>query len=199
MTDWDTRYDRDGYLFGTEPARFLTAHRGLIPDGARTLCVADGEGRNAVWLAQQGCRVTAFDLSDVALRKAGKLAEDRSVEVDFRQADITRYDWQAERYDLVVAIFFQFLTPAQRGPVFDGLKAALAPGGRLMLHGYTPEQVEFGTGGPPHAENMYTEALLAEAFGDLRILRHAAYEAVIEEGEGHAGRSALIDLIAERV
>lgn len=195
---WDDRYASADYLFGTEPAAFLRDHAGLIRPGARTLCVADGEGRNSVWLAQAGCTVTAFDLSATGLEKARALARARDVTVDFRQADILDWDWSAAPYDLVVAVFIQFLPPAGRDAVFAGLRRALAPGGRLMLHGYTPEQVALGTGGPPHAENMYTEPMLRDAFGDLTVLRLSSYEKHLAEGTGHHGRSALVDLIADR-
>lgn len=194
---WDQRYATDDYVFGTAPSGFLTAHAGLIPRGARTLCVADGEGRNSVWLAQQGCDVTAFDLSPNALSKAARLAKDAGVAPSFTLSTIEDWDWDAARYDLVVAVFIQFAPPDLRARLFAGLRRALAPGGRLMLHGYTPQQVDFGTGGPGNPDFMYTETLLRDAFGDLTILRLDSYEKILEEGAGHSGRSALIDLIAD--
>ena len=99
---------------------------------------------------------------------------------------------------MVVAIFIQFAPPAERATIFAGMKRTLKPGGLLLLHGYRPEQVDYGTGGPPQREHMYTEALLREAFGDIEIVRLAAYDRVIEEGTGHAGMSALIDLVAKK-
>jgi len=194
---WDSRFDRDDYLFGTEPAAFLTAHAGLVRPGDRTLCVADGEGRNAVWLAAQGCVVTGFDASEVGLRKAAALAAARGQQVALHRSDVEAWDWDRP-FDLVVACFIQFADPQQRARLFQGLRRALAPGGRLMLHGYTPEQGALGTGGPPHRENMYTVDMLRAAFDDLRILRLAAYETVLREGTADEGRSALIDLIADR-
>ncbi len=194
---WDQRFATDDYVFGTEPATFLTAHAGLIPSGARTLCVADGEGRNSVWLAQQGCDVTAFDVSPNALAKAQKLATTAGVSVRFDCSKIEDWDWGAEGYDLVVAIFIQFLSPPERCPVFAGLRRALAPGGRLLLHGYTPKQVDYGTGGPGNRNNMYTPDLLRESFPDLTVLRLDSYEKHLSEGKGHSGQSALIDLIAD--
>lgn len=194
--DWNTRYDTPDYVFGTRPSGFLTAHAGLIPAGARTLCIADGEGRNSVWLARQGCDVTAFDVSPNAIEKAERLAAEAGVSPRFQLSRIEDWDW-SRTYDLVVAVFFQFLSPDQRGPVFAGLRRALAPGGRLMLHGYTPQQVVYGTGGPRAPENMYTEGLLRDSFPDLTLLRLAAYEQDLDEGAGHKGRSALIDLIGD--
>ncbi len=195
---WDARFAREDYLFGTDPTVFLTDNAGLVPPEAQTLCVAEGEGRNAVWLASQGCRVTAFDSSLVAVDKARALAESRDVSVAFEIADIAAWNWQAHSYDLVVAVFIQFCPPDLRTKVFEGLKRALAPGGRLMLHGYTPEQVALGTGGPPDPNFMYTEGLLRQSFADLSILRCASYEKHLTEGSGHHGHSALIDLIADK-
>lgn len=195
---WDERFAAEGYLFGTEPTAFLAAQAGLLSPGQRALAVADGEGRNSVWLAGQGLKVTAFDASPVGVAKARRLAEARGVTVDFHIADIDAWDWDAEPFDVVAAIFIQFSPPAQRARVFAGLRRAVRPGGLLLLHGYRPEQLAYGTGGPPDAANMYDEALLRGAFGDWEILHLAAYDTEIREGAGHAGMSALIDLVARR-
>ena len=193
---WDERYSTDDYLFGTEPAAFLVAHEYLLTPGARALVVADGEGRNSVYLAQQGVEVVAMDASEVGVAKARRLADERGVAIDFRIADIMTWEWTPEAYDLVVAIFIQFLTPQQQPAVFGGMQRTLRPGGRLLLHGYRPEQVALGTGGPPDPTHMYTEDLLRNSFGAMDIERLASYDAVIEEGTGHRGTSALIDLVA---
>jgi len=195
---WDARFDREDYLFGTAPAAFLEAQAGYLTPGARALSVADGEGRNSVFMAEKGCQVVAMDASTTGIAKAQKLAAAHGVSIDSRHADIFAWDWTAEPFDLVVGIFIQFVPPAKRPEVFAGLKTALAPGGTLLLHGYTPRQVDYGTGGPSQRENMYTEEILLEAFGDLEILRLEAYEAELHEGAGHAGRSALIDLVARK-
>lgn len=194
---WNDRFDTQDYVFGTAPAGFLTAHAGLIPSHARTLCVADGEGRNSVWLAQQGCAVTGFDLSPNAIAKAETLARTAGVTPQLHVSTIEDWDWDAARYDLVVAIFIQFAPPEFRARIFANLRRALAPGGRLMLHGYTPKQVDYGTGGPRNRDFMYTEPLLREAFADMTILRLDSYEKHLEEGRGHSGQSAQIDFIAD--
>ncbi|MEM9562927.1 MAG: class I SAM-dependent methyltransferase [Actinomycetota bacterium] len=196
---WDQRYDSaDGYLFGTRPAAFLTANAERLTAGASALVVADGEGRNSVYLAEQGVEVTAMDISSVGATKARALATERGVTVDVRVADVLDWRWEPEAYDLVVAVFIQFLHPEQRSEVFAGMTRTLRPGGRLLLHGYRPEQLSYGTGGPPLVECLYTEELLTAAFADLEIERLAGYDADIEEGTGHVGRSALIDLIARK-
>jgi cyclopropane fatty-acyl-phospholipid synthase-like methyltransferase len=193
---WDERYAGEDYLFGTEPADFLVAHAHLLEPGCRVLAVADGEGRNSVFLAERGLDVVAMDASEVGVAKARALAAERGVSVEFRVADVMSWDWTPNAYDAVVAIFIQFLTPQQRPAVFAGMQRTLRPGGRLLLHGYRPEQVALGTGGPPDPAHMYTEALLRDAFAGMDIERLESYDAVIEEGTGHSGRSALIDLIA---
>ncbi|MCT4557965.1 MAG: class I SAM-dependent methyltransferase [Pelagimonas sp.] len=193
---WNDRYNTPDYVYGTAPTGFLTDHAGMIPAQARVLCVADGEGRNSVWLARQGARVTAFDPSENALAKARALADQQGVRVDYHQADFAQWDW-TQAFDVVVACFIQFSPPSERAEVFKNLGRAVKSGGRLMLHGYRPEQVALGTGGPPDESYMYTEALLRDSFADMRILRLASYDKTLHEGAGHHGPSALIDLIAD--
>ena len=195
---WNQRYDRPDYLFGTEPAAFLAREGGRLAPGSKVLSVADGEGRNGVWLAGQGHKVTAFDSSDVALDKAWALAKVQGVSVDFRYADILGWVWTPEAFDAVVGIFIQFLSPAERAVVFEGMKRTLEPGGILLLHGYAPRQIEYATGGPKVRENMYSLDLLREAFAGLEVLRAEDYDALIEEGSGHSGKSGLIDFIARK-
>jgi SAM-dependent methyltransferase len=195
---WNARYDRPEYLFGTEPAGFVETHARHLPAGARVLCVADGEGRNSVHLAGQGHRVTAFDPSHVGIAKARQLAHQRGVEVAFHEADVTGWDWTAESWDAVVAVFIQFADPALRSQIFADMARALTPGGLLLLHGYAPRQVGYGTGGPGVAENMYTLPMLEQAFAGWQVLDAADYDAEINEGEGHAGLSALIDFVARK-
>jgi len=199
MTMWDERYSQPGFLFGTEPANFLVAHEAYLARGLTGLAVADGEGRNSVFMAEKGVKTRALDASEVGIEKARGLAAARSAPVEFVLADLRTWAWEENAYDLVVAIFIQFADPAFRAEIFDGMKRTVKPGGHLLLHGYTPEQVDLGTGGPRARENMYTPDLLRDAFGDMDILRLEAYEAEIGEGAGHSGRSALIDLVARKI
>ena len=194
---WDNRYQAPGYLFGKEPAQFLKDQAGQMPEAARTLCVADGEGRNSVYLASLGHQVTAFDQAELGVAKARDLAADKGVTVDFRIADIEAWDW-TQSYDVVVAIFIQFAPPDLRDRILRWLGQAVAPGGMLLLHGYVPRQLEYGTGGPPNAANMYTPELLAGIYDGFEILRLEEYDREVDEGRGHSGRSALIDLVARK-
>lgn len=198
MVDWDARYRGEEYLFGTEPAAFLRREAPRLAPGSHVLAVADGEGRNSVYLAARGHRVTAFDPSRVALDKARALAEARGAKVDFRLGDADGWDWEPAAYDAVVAIFVQFAGPELRARMFEGMARTLAPGGLLLLHGYAPRQVDYGTGGPPARENMYTLPMLHDAFAGMEVLHVGDYDAEVDEGRGHSGRSALIDYVARK-
>lgn len=195
---WSARFSGDEYHFGTEPNAFLASQTARLRAGMSALCVADGEGRNGVWLARQGLRVTSFDLSPVGVEKAQRLAREAGVTLDVRVADINTWDWDAARYDVVAAIFIQFAAPAERARIFAGMARALAPGGLLLLQGYTPRQLEYKTGGPSAAENLYDPALLRASFAQLEILQLAEHDDVVREGKGHSGMSALIDLVARK-
>ena len=195
---WDERYATGDYIFGTAPNRFLESQAERIRPGMQALSIADGEGRNGVWLAEQGAKVHAVDFSAAALEKARKLAAARGVTMEIEQADVLNWNWPQAAYDLVAAIFIQFAPPPERDRIVAGIRRCLKPGGLLILQGYTPKQVEFGTGGPPHAANMYTAELLRDWFGDWDILHLAEHESVIREGSHHHGMSALIDLVARK-
>lgn len=195
---WDQRYATDSYIFGTAPNQFLASQAGLIRSGMQALAIADGEGRNGVWLAEQGVHVHAVDYSAVALDKARKLAEERRVTLEFEQVDVLNWDWPEAAYDLVVAIFIQFAPPPERDRITAGIRRTLKPGGLLILQGYTPKQVEFGTGGPPDAINMYTADMLKSWFGDWDISHLKEHESFVNEGSHHHGMSALIDMVARK-
>ena len=197
---WSTRYRSAGedYVFGTTPNRFLAAQSALLSAGSNALSVADGEGRNAVWLAEQGLQVTATEISAVALEKARKLAAGRHVEVDFVLADAVARDYPEAAFDFVVGIFIQFADPVQRERIFAGMARALRPGGHLIVQGYTPKQLEYRTGGPSAVENLYTAELLRTAFPGLDIVHLQEYEDVLDEGVGHKGQSALVGLVARK-
>ncbi|WP_343081234.1 class I SAM-dependent methyltransferase [Ostreiculturibacter nitratireducens] len=193
---WDERFAGEEFLFGTEPADFLRREARRIAVGARVLSVADGEGRNSVFLGRQGAFVTAMDSSVVALEKARRFAAREGVDVDFRHSDIADWHWEEAAFDAVLAVFIQFAPPALRDKIFAGIARTLRPGGLLLLHGYAPRQVGYGTGGPGKEENLYTLPMLREAFAGFEVLNAADYDADISEGRGHSGRSALIDFVA---
>lgn len=194
---WEDRYKGKDYLFGKAPSQVLTTHDHLLVAGQTALAVADGEGRNSVFMAERGMQVTALEYAPSAIEKARNLAAERGVTVDFRACDVLMDDWPGP-FDLVAGIFIQFVGPEGRRKMFDRIKQATAPGGTVLLHGYTPDQVGRGTGGPPQVENMYTEVLLRAGFVGWDVQECRAYEAELTEGAGHAGVSALIDFVARK-
>jgi cyclopropane fatty-acyl-phospholipid synthase-like methyltransferase len=192
---WETRFGSAGYLFGTEPNAFLRGEAGRLRRGQQALAIADGEGRNGVWLAEQGLDVVSVDFSPTALAKAAALAASRGVSLRTVEADLATWVWPTAAFDVIVAIFIQFASPDIRHGIFAGMKQALRPGGLLLMEGYRPKQLEYRTGGPPHIENLYTRTLLETAFADFAALEIREHDSVLVEGTAHAGLSALIDLI----
>jgi SAM-dependent methyltransferase len=191
---WETRYAVPEYAFGKDPNYFLKSCSALLPPSGRALAVADGEGRNGVWLAQQGLDVVSLDFSPSAQNKARALAAERRVNVAFTQADVHTWDYPAAAFDVVVEIFTQFSSPAERSRKWTGMRRALKSGGLLILQGYTPKQLEYGTGGPKQIENLYTRAMLESAFLGFRQLDIVKEEREIHEGTSHGGMSAMIGL-----
>jgi len=198
-SQWNGRFAGEDYVFGREPNAYLhaQAHR-LPPAGGRVLCVADGEGRNSVWLARQGLAVQAFDVSDVGVAKARRLAADAGVSVDFTVCDCEAWPWSEGSHDAVVAVFIQFADPPMRQRLFANMVRTLKPDGLLILQGYTPRQLAYRTGGPGELSHLYTAEILREAFAALQIVELVDYEADLTEGARHVGRSALIGLVARK-
>jgi cyclopropane fatty-acyl-phospholipid synthase-like methyltransferase len=194
---WDRRFSTDDFLFGVEPNQWLHDNASWQA-GEKVLSVADGEGRNSVWLASQGIAVDAFDISEVGVAKARKFAQQRGVQARFEVADCDSFNWPINHFDGVALIFVQFATPDVRQRLFSNAQASLKPGGTMILQGYTPKQLDYKTGGPPLLSHLYTESMLREAFRDMEILKLQAYEAELKEGEGHHGQSALIGMVARK-
>lgn len=197
---WNERFSAAGedFLFGTAPTRFLALHSFLLGEGATVLSVADGEGRNSIWMAEQGLDVTAVEISPIAVEKARRLAAGRGAAVNFVVADMLAWEWPESSYDLVVAMFIQFASPAEREVLFRGMQQALKPGGLLLLHGYTPRQLEYRTGGPGAVDNLYTADMLRQSFAGMEIEELREYDVELAEGQAHRGLSALIDLVARK-
>jgi SAM-dependent methyltransferase len=195
---WNARYAAPGWLFGTAPNDTLARFADRFAAGDRVLCVADGEGRNSVFLALRGCAVTAFDVSPVAVGKARALAAEHGVGVELSVSSVDDWPWAPAAFDAVVAVFVQFATPAQRRALFEGFAATLRPGGLLLLVGYGPRQLEYRTGGPGIAEHLYDESMLREAFAGWRIEHLVREQRVLHEGSGHDGLSDVIELLARR-
>jgi SAM-dependent methyltransferase len=197
-TRWETRFAKPEYEFGKAPNDFLVRCKPLLPSSGKALAVADGEGRNGVWLAEQGFAVTSVDFSPSAQKKAAALAAERGVSITLIEGDAHRWDYPAATFDVVAEIFTQFSTPAERPLKWAGMRRALKPGGLLIIEGYAPKQLQYGTGGPKQIEHLYTRAMLEDAFGDFDDVQIAEEERVMREGAGHAGMSATVNLTARK-
>jgi len=195
---WQKRFSAPDYIFGTAPNAFLKSKVGLLRKGQTALAIADGEGRNGVFLAEQGLDVLSIDFSTAGQAKARALAAARGVHMRVELADVIDWAYPPAAFDVVAAVFIQFADPAQREKIFAGIKRTLKPGGLLLMQGYRPKQLEYKTGGPPFLDHLYTRELLERAFDDFASIDIVEHDSVIAEGTHHVGMSALIDLVARK-
>nr|WP_215145982.1 class I SAM-dependent methyltransferase [Exiguobacterium qingdaonense] len=198
MSKWDERFSSEGYVYGTEPNEFLrewvTSHQ---IEGKRVLAIAEGEGRNAVWLAKLGFEVEMWDASKVGLEKAKRLAASRNVSLQMKQIDLNEACWQKEAYVMVICIFGHF-PPHVREKVFAGIQKTLRPGGVFLTEVYSTNQLAYGTGGPNDASLLYTEGMfhqLNDNFAPLVLNEKIVWR---EEGTLHQGESALIQYVGQK-
>jgi cyclopropane fatty-acyl-phospholipid synthase-like methyltransferase len=199
MSDfWNQRFSQPGYTYGTEPNAFLVSQKNYLKPGMKALAVADGEGRNGVWLAQQGLEVLSVDGSEVGLRKTQELAKSRGVAIHTELAELTKWIWPENEFDLVVAIFIHF-PPEHRARMHEKMLGALKPGGLLLLEAFTPEQLEYRTGGPPVAEMLYSGGMLRDDFKAGEVLRLEEALTDLQEGPGHSGRAAVARLVLQKI
>ena len=195
---WEGRYSTPEYHFGTAPNYFLASCKPLLPKSGKALAVADGEGRNGVWLAEQGLVVASIDFSPSAQAKARALAEARGVTMTIIEADVHAWSYPEAAYDVVIEIFTQFSAPAERAIKWAGMRKALKPGGLLIIQGYTPKQLQYGTGGPKQRDHLYTREMLEEAFTGFRDMTIVEEELEMHEGAAHGGQSAVINFTARK-
>ncbi|WP_432823373.1 SAM-dependent methyltransferase [Trichloromonas sp.] len=193
---WDQRYDTEEYVYGTQANDFLVSVSDRMSQG-RVLCLAEGEGRNAVFLAKQGHAVLAVDASAVGLKKARQLAAAQQVKIEIAAADLADFEIGQSSWDAIVSIFCH-LPPALRREVHRKVVAGLRPGGLFILEAYTPKQLQFKTGGPPVAELMMTLEGLKEELAGLTFDHAAELERDIIEGRLHFGRGAVVQLVARK-
>ncbi len=195
---WDQRYaGADGYVFGTAPNDFLAGAAAWIPARGRVLCLGEGEGRNAVFLARRGHDVLAVDQSAAGLGKATALAAQHGVTLATQVADLADYRLEPGAWDAVVCIFLH-LPPALRSRVHRAAAAGLRPGGVVILESYGPTQLGRGTGGPQNPDLLPALATLRPDFAGLELLTARELERNVIEGSGHTGRAAVVQLLARR-
>lgn len=198
MTDrnkWDTRYGEPGFAYGTEANDFLVVSLKKLPPTGNVLCLADGEGRNSVFLAQRGYTVTAVDSSSVGLAKAKALAAERGVTITTCVADLADYQLPENTYDAIISIFCHLPLPIRRR-LHGQIPSSLKKGGVFLLEGYTPRQLEYGTGGPPIKELLMEITELKQELHQLNIIHGTELEREIHEGRLHTGLGAVVQLIA---
>lgn len=193
---WDARYGEAGYAYGSESNDFLREQATRLPLGD-ALCLAEGEGRNGVYLAELGHRVTVQDLSPIGLEKAQQLARARGVAIDTLCGDLRDFRPAAESTDLVVAIWMH-LPPALRADVLGRAMTALRPGGHLILEAYSPRQLALGTGGPPTADLLVEPAQLQAELAGLELLVLNERERLVHEGPYHQGTSAVVQAVGHK-
>jgi Tellurite resistance protein TehB. len=193
---WNQRYAVDDYVYGKAPNDFLREQHGAIPKG-KVLCLAEGEGRNAVYLASLGYEVWAVDASSVGRDKALKLAKEMNVSLNYEVADLAEYDLGNNEWSGIVSIFCH-LPPALRESLHRRVVAALKPGGVILLEGYRPDQLEFGTGGPPSKELMMSAQQLQSDFSLLSVVHLQELERDVTEGICHTGEGAVVQMVASK-
>lgn len=194
---WEERYGADEYAYGKTPNDFLKEYASRLPDGGKVLCLAEGEGRNSVFLAEQGFLVTGVDSSIAGINKVKKLAQERGVTVDAIVADLAEFEIKPATWDGIVSIFCH-LPPPLRKQVHQRVVAGLKPGGVLLLEAYTPEQLNYKTGGPPVAEMTMTLKALTEELAGLELIHAEEKVRDVVEGLYHTGTAAVVQVIARK-
>lgn len=192
---WDARYAEEGFAYGTRPNDFLAAAAGALR--SPVICLASGEGRNAVWLAEQGFEVHAVDGSKVGVEKTARLAAERGVTVHARVGDLADVDIGAARWGGVVTIFAH-MPPAVRARMHAGIVRGLVPGGALVAVGYTPRQLAHRTGGPPVIEMLYEPSVIRGELAGLDFERFEEVERPVIEGKYHTGVAAVLQVVARK-
>lgn len=200
---WDDRYSEDEYVYGIEPNDYLkeTFPSLNLPSSAKILFLAEGEGRNAVWTAahDSAYHVKGIDLSSVGLLKAQKLAKERNVRIETEVADMAQYDFGQDEWDLIVGIYCH-LPPPIRTRVLEAIPKALRDGGYFLLECYTPDQLQYKTGGPPVSALMYSKEILQKAFEGTPVQTERNEELVREvvEGKYHNGQAAVVQFLGRK-
>ena len=195
---WDSRYSEDGFAYGTTPNVFLSSFTDTFKAGQKVLVIGDGEGRNGVWLAEQGCEVVSVDSSRVGVKKAKSLAVKKGLEIEAVCADLNHWDWPESEFDFVVIIFVHF-PPDMRAILHKKVVTALNPDGQLIMENFTDEQLNYSSGGPPFLEMLYTAEMMADDFESLEIQRLEECIIELNEGKYHCGEGAVVRLIAKKV
>lgn len=194
---WNARYAGEDYAYGTEPNDFLVAQAALLPAGLPVLCLADGEGRNGVWLAGRGFEVTSVDVAQQGLDKAQALAQRAGVSLRTVRADVMQYELGENRWGAIVSIFLH-LPQRARAALLARCVRALAPGGVLVFEAYGKRQPEFGTGGPPEPELLARLDDLIDELAGCEIVHRFDGVRAVHEGAHHSGDAHVVQVVARK-
>jgi SAM-dependent methyltransferase len=194
---WDLRYSAPDFVYGTEPNHFLQKHVGRLPAGGRVLCLADGEGRNGVWLARQGFDVTSVDVSPQGIDKTRRLAAQTGVALNAEVADVTGLNLGLAQWDAIVSIFLH-LPARARADLHGRAVLALKPGGVYLWEGYGPEQLGRNTGGPRDSALLPALDDVARDFSDCVVVHSWAGSRLVQEGSLHTGEGCVTQLVARK-
>lgn len=194
---WNEKFDQQDYLYGTEPNDFLKATSPQLKPQSRILCIGEGEGRNAVHLAQLGHKVTAVDASTVGLEKANKLAEAKQVNIQTHVCDLAEFNFSSEHWDAIVAIFCH-LPQNLRKQIHQQVPDSLTSGGLFILEAYHPNQLPNDTGGPKNIEFLISAQDIKAEVTNLAWLHLTETERVIVEGSGHTGMGFVTQAIGQK-
>jgi 2-polyprenyl-3-methyl-5-hydroxy-6-metoxy-1,4-benzoquinol methylase len=193
---WNERYRIRSYFYGKEPNSFLVKSLDLIP-GKNILCVADGEGRNGVWLARQGFTVTSIDYSAEGIKKAKSLAKESEVKVTFRIADLLAVSLGIENYDCIVSIFSHF-TEQDRQVLHKKYIDSLKTGGVIIMEVFSKNQLKFCSGGPSNSDLLYNVKEVKKSFPGMKFLLLEEKQVNLDEGQIHQGEAAVVRAIIKK-
>ena len=194
---WDNRYRFYPSAYGDEPNHYLVQNLSLFKSGMKVLALGEGEGRNALWLAEHQCEVWMIDFSRVGLKKASEIARKNELNMKFICAELSEWYWPIEYFDAVFAIFLH-LPPIVRSQVHLSILQTLKTNGTLMMQTFHKDQLNFATGGPKSEEMLYTAEMLHQDFQSSKILNLEETVVQLNEGSFHNGPAAVINLTLQK-
>jgi SAM-dependent methyltransferase len=194
---WEQRYSEEEFVYGTEPNAFLVSQKNLFKPHLKTLVVGDGEGRNGVWLAGQGLDVLSVDYAEAGLKKAQAMAGAAGVELRIQHADLTKWDWPQNEFDLVISIYLHFSSDI-RPLLHKKMLQALKPGGLLIMEAFNKNQLKYNSGGPPVENMLFSAELLRQDFSAAQIDMLEETTTELKEGKYHSGEAAIVRLVLHK-
>lgn len=197
MNHWHNRFNEEYYIYGKEPNVFLNEFQKKLNLSGNALAIAEGEGRNAVFLAEEGMNVTTWDFAESGLKKTRKLAKERRVKVSTRHIDLNDADWSQDTWDEIICIFGHFSEEIKQ-KTLQGVKKSIKPGGYYLTEVYSPYQIPYNSGGPKNKDFLYCPEDFLNTFSDWRIVHFFMGEVIRHEGKGHTGLAHVIQFVAQK-